>query len=136
MIVAGMLVAFALVDVDDCGVSELLGELLLVPEGLKEVGDLEKQDRVTSPLSTLAGIASNPGAFPVNICLMAFNTSSVVGGESSSRFTGACGRHSVAESLIVERSLRTLSKCSAHLSRICFFSVSRFAPMMGKDPEN
>lgn len=48
MIVAGMLVSFALVDVDDCGVSELLGELLLVPEGLKEVGDLEKQDRVTS----------------------------------------------------------------------------------------
>lgn len=48
MIVAGMLVSFALVDVDDCGVCELLGELLLVPEGLKEVGDLGKQGRVTS----------------------------------------------------------------------------------------
>ena len=48
MIVAGMLVSFALVDVDDCGVSELLAELLLVPEGLKEVGDLEKKDRAAS----------------------------------------------------------------------------------------
>ena len=48
MIVAGMLVSFALVDVDDCDVSELLGELLLVPEGLKEVGYLEKKNRATS----------------------------------------------------------------------------------------
>ena len=38
MTVAGILVSFALVNVDHCGVSELLGELLLVPEGLKEQG--------------------------------------------------------------------------------------------------
>ena len=31
-----------------CGVFELLGELLVVPEGLKEVGDLVKQEKANS----------------------------------------------------------------------------------------
>ena len=56
-------------------------------EGLKEVDDLIKQDRPPA-LYTSAGIASDSGAFSVDISLRAFTTSSVVGGESSSRFTG------------------------------------------------
>ena len=62
MIVAEMLVSFALVDVDHCGVSELLGELLLVPERLKEQvcsndgerpGGLRSVDRFKSILTPL-----------------------------------------------------------------------------------
>jgi len=48
MILVGMLACFAMVDVDDCGLPEHLGELLIVRGRLKELGDLVKKDRSTS----------------------------------------------------------------------------------------
>ena len=45
----------------------------------------------------------------------------------------------MASSFMAEGRLSTLLKCSAHRSRICFFSVSRVDPSAvrrGDDPDN
>ena len=56
---------------------------------------------------------------------------------SSVAFVGTCGRRSMASSLMEEGLFKTLSKCSAHLSKTLSFSVMSVVPSalsIGKEP--
>ena len=83
-------------------------------------------------LNASTGMASGPGAFPHDICLIALATSSSEGGMSRSGLIAAWGRHSIAASFKDDGWLRTPSKCSAHLSTILFLSmISFFSSALG-----
>ena len=84
MIVTRSLVALSLVYVDDCSIFEF--ELLRVSFSQKDLNSSVNFVRGAGPpdLNTSAGMASGPGAFPHDICLIALATSSSEGGMSSS----------------------------------------------------
>ena len=73
-------------------------------------------------------MASAPGAFPVKSCLIAFLTSSPLGGLSRSVFVSTCGRRAIASALISAGLLRTALKCSTHLFRMAGLSVISVVP--------
>ena len=78
-------------------------------------------------LNTSAGMASGPGAFRHDICLIALATSSSEGGMSSSGLIATWGRHSIAASFMDDGRFSTPLKCSAHFSTILFlFVISSF----------
>lgn len=79
-------------------------------------------------LKTSSGIPSMPGAFPEQIWAIAFLSSSMVGGMSSSSMVLHGGIMSKAGGSTVESLLRKLSKCSCHLSFIAFLSFGRVEP--------
>ena len=68
-------------------------------------------------------MASAPEAFPVESCLIAFLTSSSLGGLSRSVFVSTCGRRAIASALISAGLLRSGLKCPAHLFRMAVLSV-------------
>ena len=68
------------------------------------------------------------GAYPVESCLIAFLTSSSLGGLSRSVFVSTCGRREIASALISAELLRTAPKCSAHLFRMAGLSVISVVP--------
>ena len=80
-------------------------------------------------LYTSAGMASAPGAFPVESCLIAFLTSSTLGGLSRSVFVSTYGRRAIASALISADLLRTALKCSAHLFRMAGFVSDKCCPI-------
>ena len=64
---------------------------------------------ILQQLYNSAGMASIPRAFPVGSCLIAFLTSSSLGGLSRSVFVATCGRRTIASALISAALLRTVS---------------------------
>ena len=72
-------------------------------------------------LNTSARMASGPGAFPHDICLIALAASSSEGGMSRSG-------GGVESLLHLWTTVSTPSKCSADLSTISFLSVISFVP--------
>ena len=74
------------------------------------------------------GIASDPGALPVDRSFVAFTVSETVGSSSSSGLHSTCGSLLIASSLIDNGRLRTLSKCSAHIFKIASLSVRQLVP--------
>ena len=73
-------------------------------------------------------MASAPGAFPVESCLIAFLTSSSLGGLSRSVFVSTCGMRAIASALISAGLLRTALKYSAHLFRMAGLSLVSVVP--------
>ena len=127
MVVAGLAISFALVELDYCGVPEFLWQLLLVPHDLIQACHLIF-DGCTTGLEHLSRNGIGARSFSTGICLIALLTSSLEGGMPSSWLVASCGRRAIAFSLIAAGLFSMLSKCSAHLSRICFLSVSRVEP--------
>ena len=76
--------------------------------------------RATGPadLKISAGIPSIPGDFPVLVCLIVFETSSIVVGTSRLVITGFCGIWSSTVGSTVEGLLSRVLKCSLHLALI------------------
>ena len=74
------------------------------------------------------GIPSIPGDFPELFCLIAFETSSIVGGRSRLVITGFCEIWSNTVGSIVEGLLSRVLKCSLHLALVLLFSLSRVEP--------
>ena len=74
------------------------------------------------------GIPSTPGDFPKLVCLIAFETSSIVGGRSRLVITGFCGIWSSTVGSTVEGLLSRVLKCSLHLALMLLFSLSRAEP--------
>ena len=77
---------------------------------------------------TSAGMASASGDFPVDSCMIAFLTSSSLGGRSISVFCSTCGRRAIASAFIYAGLLRTALKCSAHPFRMAGLSVISVVP--------
>ena len=75
-----------------------------------------------------AGMESKPGDLPLESSRTAFWISSKVGRASMVSSTRTWGSLSMASSLMVEILFRTLSKCSAHLSKTFSLSVIRVNP--------
>ena len=71
---------------DDCGIPEFFWHILFFPNA----GDEWNASRATEPadLKVSAGIPSIPGDCPELVCLIAFETSSIVGGRSRLVITG------------------------------------------------
>ena len=67
-------------------------------------------------------------AFPVESCLIAFLTSSSLGGLSGSVFVSTCGMRTIASTLISAGLLRASLKCSAHLFRMAVLSLISVVP--------
>ena len=86
--------------------------------------------RATGPadLKISAGIPSIPGEFPELVCLIAFETSSIVEGRSKLVFTGFYGIWLSTVGSTVEGLLSRVLKCSLNLALMLFFSLSRVGP--------
>ena len=70
VVAAGQAVLLAFVDVGDCGIPKVLRELFFSHMGWKRV--------IPPALYTSAGMASDPGVFLVDICLMAFSSALIL----------------------------------------------------------
>ena len=127
MVVAGLAISFALVNMHDGCVFEILRELLLLPHRPKEVSEA-RQEGWAARLEHLSRDGVRAGDFPEDICLKALATSSADGGMSRSGLVATWGRRVIASSLMDDGRFSTLLKCSAHLSRIWPLSVSRAVP--------
>ena len=79
-------------------------------------------------LKISAEIPSIPGDFPELVCLIAFETSSIVGGRSRLVIMGFCGIWSSTVGSTVEGLLNRVLKCSLHLALMLLFSLSRVEP--------
>ena len=94
------------------------------------VGSEGNASRATRPadLKISAGIPSIPGDFPELVCLIAFETSLIVGGRSRLVITGFCGIWSSTVGSTVEGLLNRVLKGSLHLALMLLFSLSRVEP--------
>ena len=79
-------------------------------------------------LKISAGIPSIPGDFSELVCLIALETSSVVGGRSRLVITGFFGIWSSTVGSTVEGLLNRVLKCSLHLVLMLLFSLSGVEP--------
>ena len=86
--------------------------------------------RATGPadLKISVAIPSIPGDIPELVCLIALETSSIVGGRSRLVITGFCGIWSSTKGSTVEGLLSRVLKCSLHLALMLLFSLSRSEP--------
>ena len=109
MVVAGLTVSFSLVDVNNCGITEFLWQMLLVPHSLKQACQLAT-DCFVAHRVLLCGNGIGAGAFPLVTCLIVLLTSSLEGGASSSWLIASCGRRAIASLLMAAGRFSTLLK--------------------------
>ena len=89
---------------------------------------LVRSERSASRATGPADLKISAGDFPELVCLIAFETSSIVGGRSRLVITGVCGIWSSTVGSTVEGLLSRVLKCSLHLALMLLFSLSRVEP--------
>ena len=82
----------------------------------------------TADLKISAGIPPIPGDFPELVCLIAFETSSIIEWRSKLVITGFCGIWLSTVGSTVEFLLSRVLKCSLHFALMLLFSLSRVEP--------
>ena len=112
------------VEADDGRIFELLR--ITSSSHLRQKRSVNFCSSVSPPcLYTSAGMASAHWPLPVESSLIAFLTSSSLGGLFRSVLVSTCGRRAIASALISACLLRTALKCSAHLIRMAGLSVDK-----------
>ena len=111
------------VEVDDGCIFELLRDYFLT---IRQKRSVNFCSSLSPPcLYTSAGMASAPGDFPVESCLIDFF---LARWSVEIRVFSTCGRRAIASALISAGLSRTALKCSTHLFRIAGLSVISVVP--------